>query len=65
MTPDEQWAANQRFLDRTISRGDDIQLATPIHRVRPGSFYERELQYLGSRGYRPNQGGDRLMAPGG
>lgn len=65
MGPEEQWAASQRFLDRTISRGDDIQLATPIDRVRPGSFYERELQYLGSRGFKPNGAGDRLMAPGG
>jgi hypothetical protein len=65
MSPDEQWAANRRFLDRTIARGDDIELATPVDRARPGSFFERELRYLGSRGFRPNQRGDHLIAPGG
>jgi hypothetical protein len=63
MTPGEQWAANQRFLDRTVARGDDIRLATPVDRARPGSFYERELRYLVSKGFRPNRQGDRLMAP--
>ena len=53
MSPDEQWAANKRFLDRTIARSDDIGLATPVDAARPGSFYERELQHLMSRGYSP------------
>ncbi len=29
MTPAQQWAANRKFLDRMIARGDDIVLATP------------------------------------
>lgn len=62
MSDAERWAANQRFLDRTIARGDDIILATPVDRVRPGSFFERELRYLFSQGYRPDATGTRLLA---
>jgi hypothetical protein len=51
MTPDEQWIANQKFLDRMITRGDKIRLATPIDKVKPGSSYEKELNYLFERGY--------------
>lgn len=50
MSAAEQWAANQRFLDRAINRGSEIRLATPLDRVRPGSAYERELRYLAKRG---------------
>jgi hypothetical protein len=46
MSPAEQWAANVKFLDRTIMRGDNIRLATPLSQVKPGSFFERELKYL-------------------
>lgn len=64
MSPDEQWAANQRFLDRTIARGNEIRLSTRADRARPGSFYERELEYLISKAYMPNRRGTRLNAPG-
>lgn len=30
LSADEAWAANVKFLDRTISRGDSIRLATPL-----------------------------------
>lgn len=63
MSSTQQWTANRTFLDRTISRGDDIRLATPIDAVRPGSFYERELQYLMSRGYSPGSDGLSLLGP--
>lgn len=65
MSPDEQWEANERFLDRTIARGDDIRLATRFRKARPGSVYRRELDYLVSKGYRPNRLGTRLFAPEG
>ena len=65
MSDAERWAANRRFLDRTIARGDDIVLATSVDRARPGSFFERELRYLISRGYRPDATGTRLLRPGG
>ena len=38
MSPAEQWAANQKFLDRTILRGDSIRLATPLENVLQGIF---------------------------
>jgi hypothetical protein len=64
MTDAQRWAANQKFLDRTISRGDDILLSTPLDKVIPGSYFERELQYLSGKGYRPSADGTRLV-PGG
>jgi hypothetical protein len=65
MSPEEQWAANQKFLDRAIARGSDIQLATPADAAREGSFYERELQYLQSKGYTVGPGGTTMVPPGG
>lgn len=61
MSPAEQWATNQKFLDQMIIRGDDIILATPLDKVRPGSFFARELKYLASKGYRPNADGTKLI----
>lgn len=42
MSPTEQWVRNQRFLDNAISRGSEIQLATPLSQVRAGSIFERD-----------------------
>ena len=64
MTDAQRWAANQKFLDRTISRGDEIILSTPLNQVKPGSYFARELEYLSGKGYRPNANGTRLI-PGG
>lgn len=61
MSPSERWAANQRFLDRLTSRGDEVVLTTPVGRVTPGSTLEREVQYLLGRGYRAVEGGTRLV----
>lgn len=61
MSSAEQWAANQKFLDRMITRGDDIILATPLNKVRPGSYFAKELEYLASKGYRPSAGGTKLI----
>lgn len=63
MSPTERWAANQKFLDRAIARGDDIVLATPLDKIRPGSYFARELKYLSSKGYVPNADGTRLVKP--
>jgi RHS repeat-associated protein len=65
MSPEEQWAANQRFLDRAIARGSDFELATPAEAAREGSFYERELQYLTSKGYSVGPDGTTMIPPGG
>lgn len=50
MSEAERWAANKKFLDRVIARGDKIKLATP--QVKKGSYYERELDYLFNQGYK-------------
>jgi RHS repeat-associated protein len=61
MSPAEQWGANKKFLDRMIAGGDDIVLATPITRVRSGSAYSKELEYLRSRGYTLSADGSRML----
>lgn len=63
MTPAEQWAANAKFLDRAITRGDTFQLATKASEARAGSFFERELQYLAGKGYTIGSGGTSLLPP--
>ena len=63
ISPAEQWAANQRFLDRTIARGDEIILATPAGQARDGSFFARELTYLAGKGYTPSADGLRMLPP--
>jgi hypothetical protein len=63
MTENQQWSANQRFLDRAIERGQSFRLATSIENVRPGSFFERELQYLQSWGYTLSSDGSMLLPP--
>lgn len=63
MSEAERWTANQKFLDRMTSRGDQIILSTPLDKVRPGSYFARELEYLGSKGYVPSADGTRLIKP--
>jgi hypothetical protein len=46
MTNAERWAANKKFLDRTIKRGDLIVLATKPRHIKPNSWYEKEIKYL-------------------
>jgi hypothetical protein len=64
MSPTEQWVRNQRFLDRAMRQGSEIRLATPVDLARPGSFFERELQYLFKHGYAPNAEGTMLLTGG-
>jgi RHS repeat-associated protein len=61
MSPAEQWAANQKFLDRAIAKGAEFILATPIDQVRSGSFLEKEIAYLLSQGYRLIESGTKLV----
>lgn len=63
MTPEEQWGANQKFLDRGIANGDTFRLATPIEKMRPGTWYPKELNYLMNKGYTFN-GDGTAMIPG-
>jgi hypothetical protein len=64
LSVEEQWAHNQQFLDQAIDQGAEIRLATPISEVKPGSFYEEELQYLLKQGFTPGPGGNVLLPPG-
>lgn len=64
MSEIERWKANQKFLDRIIDRGDDIILATPLKKVRPGSYFARELEYLSSKGYVLSADGTKLTLKG-
>jgi hypothetical protein len=64
LTAAEQWAANKKFLDRLIARGDTVILATPMMDVRAGSSFARELDYLIERGYRIAEDGTRMLPPG-
>jgi RHS repeat-associated protein len=57
MSAAEQWTANTKFLDRMILRGDKIRLATPLNQVKPGSFFQKELNYLFDKGYKVSSDG--------
>jgi RHS repeat-associated protein len=61
MTESERWAANQKFLDRLIMRGDEVVLATALEKVRPGSYLAKEIRYLLSHGYQLAQDGKKLV----
>ena len=50
MSRDQQWMANRTFLDKTIGDGNQFVFAHHPQRVRLGSWFFRELQYLHSRG---------------
>jgi RHS repeat-associated protein len=58
----EQWAANQKFLDRVIKRGDKIILSNPVKNVKDASgFFRKELDYLLQNGYRLSEDGTQMM----
>jgi hypothetical protein len=64
MSDAERWTANQKFLERTIQRGDQIVLSVRPDMVRPNSYLEKELAYLRERfGYVPSADGTRLVRP--
>jgi hypothetical protein len=61
MSDAERWTANKKYLDRMIQRGDNVVLATPVTEVRAGSYYERELEYLRSKGFVLSADGTRMI----
>ena len=62
MTPAEQWAANVKFLDRTIARGDKILLSNPVKNINNVSgYFRKELDYLIGKGYRLSKDGTQLI----
>lgn len=54
-----RWTANQKFLDDAIARDDEIVLSTTD--VRRGTWFERELRYLASKGYTPTRSVGRTV----
>ena len=61
MSPEEQWTSIRRFLDRAVEGRSEIRLATPLDAIRPGSFLEREVQYLFKNGFVPSADGTMLV----
>ena len=62
MSETEQWAANIKFLDRAIARGDKIILSNPVSDLSKvtGSF-RKELDYLMEKGYTLNKEGTQMV----
>ena len=57
----EQWAANQKFLDRAIARGDEIILSNPFPPSKAGTALQKEVEYLLEKGYELVDDGMRLI----
>jgi len=61
MTPTEQWAANQKFLDQLIARGDEIILSNPVKSISEATgSYRRELRYLMDESFKLSGNGTRM-----
>ena len=62
MSPAEQWAANRKFLDRMIARGDEIILSNPVKKVSEATgWFGKELNYLLEQGFRLSADGTRMI----
>ncbi|HRT29095.1 MAG TPA: hypothetical protein P5527_04825 [Kiritimatiellia bacterium] len=62
MSKAEQWAANKKFLDRAISRGDDIILSNPVKDIdKVTGAFRQELDYLVEQGFHLNADGTRMI----
>ena len=62
MSAAEQWAANQKFLDRMILRGDKIVLSNRVTDINEVSgAFRKELDYLIDKGYRLSDDGLQMI----
>jgi len=62
MSPDQQWEANKKFLDRMITRGDEVILSNPVKNIGDATpSFRKELEYLISKGYKFNSNETRLI----
>jgi hypothetical protein len=62
MSETQRWAANQKFLDRAITRSGDIMLDKPIKDINSVSGeLRKELNYLSQRGYELSRDGSRMV----
>jgi RHS repeat-associated protein len=61
MTEAQQWAANQKFLDRAIARGGNFLLDKPIKDISSTSGgLRKELDYLSDKGFKLSPDGWRM-----
>jgi hypothetical protein len=61
MSPAERWGANQKFLDRMISKGDEVILSNPASSAQRGTSFFREIEYMKTQGYRISDDGLRIL----
>lgn len=62
MSKAEQWAANQKFLDHMIARGNDIILSNHVKNINDVSgAFRQELDYLVRNGFRLSSDGARMV----
>jgi hypothetical protein len=62
MSKTEQWTANRKFLERMISRGDDIVLSNPVKDINDVSgAFRQELDYLVEQGFHLSGDGTRMI----
>src|SRR5690554_1725972 len=52
MNKAQQWAANQKFLDKAIKCKSEFVLATPYDKIKAGSWLSKEVSYLLKHGYK-------------
>ena len=64
LSPAEQWARDQQFLDDAISRGSEIHLATDLTPSNLTGFSAREIEYLSKQGYVPDASGTQMVKGG-
>jgi hypothetical protein len=63
MTPEQQWNANKKFLDRLIVRGDNVRLSVNVDDIHKKSYLAKELDYLREHGYHVSSDGWWLTKP--
>jgi hypothetical protein len=61
MTPDQQWGANQKVLDRAIANGDKIKLSNPTNEKTYKANFKKEIDYLRSKGYEVSPDGKEMI----
>ena len=61
MTKAEQWAANQKFLDRAISQGGHFILESSKKVSEYGPYLQKEIKYLLENGYKFVENGTKLI----
>jgi len=49
------------MLDAAVARGDEILMATPPNRIRPGSYLDDEVKYLQELGYRYDEAAEAIV----